>query len=223
MATFVETRAPATQPGKRLIPPLQFGDRLTRAEFHRRYKAMPKLKKAELIEGVVFMPSPVNHQNHGKPHGLIMGCLFTYSAATPHLEFSDNATVILDPENEVQPDALLRKVEGAPELIIEIAASTASYDMHDKFKVYRRAQVQEYIVWRVLDGEIDWFYLDEGEYKRLLPNAEGVIQSQVFPGFQLAVQPLLADDLAAVLQTLQLGLGSAEHKAFVEQLAHSAS
>lgn len=235
MVAMVETEAPATQPEKRLIPPLQFGNRLTRAEFHRRYQAMPQLKKAELIEGAVFIPSLVSYQKHGKPHGFIMTCLGIYAAATPGLEFADNATVILDTENEVQLDALLRKqhgasrinadgyLEGAPELIVEIAASTVSYDLHDKFRVYRRAQVQEYIVWRVLDDAIDWFYLDEDAYRRLSPNSAGVIQSQVFPGFHLALPSLLADNLAAVLQALQLGIESTAHRAFVEQLANPAT
>ena len=41
--------------------PLENGDRLTRAEFERRYAAMPRLKKAELIEGIVYVPSPVRY------------------------------------------------------------------------------------------------------------------------------------------------------------------
>ena len=41
------------------ILPLEHGDHLTREEFERRYEAMPHVRKAELIEGVVYMPSPV--------------------------------------------------------------------------------------------------------------------------------------------------------------------
>ncbi|PNK01847.1 Uma2 family endonuclease, partial [Cylindrospermopsis raciborskii] len=93
-----------------------------------------------------------------------------------------NSTVRLDLDNEPQPDALLRikselggqsriseddYIEGAPELIVEISGSTVSYDSHDKLNVYRRHGVKEYIVWRVYDQEIDWFYLHEGEYRRL--------------------------------------------------------
>lgn len=228
MVTRIETTPSADQKRERRVLPLQFGDRLTRVEFHRRYQATPDLKKAELIEGVVYMPLPVSYQKHGRPHGFIMTCLGVYAATTPHLDFGDNASVVLDAENEIQPDALLRKVkgtsfinlkgflEGAPELIIEIAASTASYDLYDKFRVYRRAQVQEYVVWRVLDRAIDWFYLDEGEYKQLKPHENGVIESSVFPGFHLAVEALLNDDLATVLQTLQTGLESQEHEEFVQ-------
>ncbi|BAY19296.1 hypothetical protein NIES21_51560 [Anabaenopsis circularis NIES-21] len=144
------------------IPPLENGDKLTRAEFERRYHAMPNLKKAELIERVVYVASPVRAKTHGKPHSRIMTWLGTYEAATLGVETLDNTTVRLDADNEPQPDALLRieqggqssiteddYVEGAPELIVEIAASSASYDLHEKLKVYRRNQVQEYLVWRV--------------------------------------------------------------------------
>ncbi|MGL5064477.1 MAG: Uma2 family endonuclease, partial [Microcoleus sp.] len=131
--------------------PLENGDRLSRAEFHDRYLAMPHVKKAQLIEGVVYMPSPVRHRSHGKPHAAIAGWLLNYQVATPGVDLGIETTVFLDGDNEPQPDALLRienggnsritdddYVQGAPELIVEIAASTASYDLHDKKKAYRR-------------------------------------------------------------------------------------
>ena len=155
-----------------ILPPLENGDQLTRVEFERRYQAMPEVKKAELIEGIVYMASPVRAKKHSKPHSRIIGWLIAYEAATSGVETLDNATVRLDVDNEPQPDALLRieqggqsriseddYVEGAPELIVEIAASTASIDLHQKLKVYRRNQVQEYLVWRIYDSEFDWFPL----------------------------------------------------------------
>ncbi len=141
------------------LPPLESGDKLTRAKFEQRYAAMPQVKKAELIEGTVYMASPLRAKAHGKPHIHIMTWLGTYEAATPGVEALDNATVRLDANNEPQPDALLRieqggqstisdddYIEGAPELIVEIAASSASLDLHEKLNVYRRNQVQEYLV-----------------------------------------------------------------------------
>jgi Uma2 family endonuclease len=215
----------------KLIPPLENGDRLTRSEFERRYHTMPDVKKADLIEGIVYMASPVRIRSHGKPHAYIMGWLATYDSATPGVELADNTTVRLDADNEPQPDALLRienggqsriseddYVEGAPELIVEIAASSAAIDAHDKLKVYRRNQVQEYLIWRVYDGEFDWFILKDGEYRQLEANAEGVFCSQVFPGLWLDKSALLAGNLAKVLEILQQGLASAEHQSFVEQL-----
>ncbi|WP_103126917.1 Uma2 family endonuclease [Nostoc cycadae] len=215
-----------------ITPPLENGDRLTRAEFERRYHAMPNLKKAELIEGVVYVASPVRAKKHGKPHSRIMGWLVAYEAATPGVETLDNTTVLLDADNEPQPDALLRieqggqsritqddYVEGAPELIVEIAASSASYDLHEKLKVYRRNQVQEYLVWRVYDNQFDWFRLNAGEYIQLEPNSDDVVCSQVFPGLWLAKSALLSGDLAHVLATLQEGLSTPEHQSFVEKLS----
>lgn len=213
------------------IPPLESGDRLTRSEFERRYDAMPQVKKAELIEGVVYVASPLRFRSHGKPHGYIMSWLGAYAAATPGVDFGDNASVRLDADNEPQPDALLRievggqsliseddYVEGAPELIVEIAASSASLDLHDKLRVYRRNQVQEYLVWRVYNRQFDWFRLREGEYIQLEPNPVGDVCSEVFPGLWLDKSALLAGDLARVLAVLQQGLATAEHQAFVEQL-----
>src|SRR3984893_17854521 len=95
------------------IPPLQPGDRLTADEFLRRYEAMPEVKKAELIEGVVYMPSPVSSEDHGEPHFDLISWLGIYRIATPGLKGSDNATVRMDQgENVPQPDASLWIVGG---------------------------------------------------------------------------------------------------------------
>ncbi|WP_445636201.1 Uma2 family endonuclease [Nostoc sp. DSM 114161] len=214
------------------IPPLENGDKLTRAEFERRYHAMPNLKKAELIEGVVYVASPLRIKSHGEPHAYIMAWLGAYKAATPGVGFADNTTVLLDADNEPQPDALLRieqggqtqiteddYLEGAPELIVEIAASSASYDLHEKLKVYRRNKVQEYLVWRVYDQQFDWFKLSEGEYIKLETNSNGIVCSQVFPGLWLDKAALLSGNLAKVLAVLQQGLSTPEHQSFVERLS----
>jgi len=212
------------------ILPLENGDRLTRAEFERRYETMPNLKNAELIEGVVYMGSPVR-VIHGQPHAHIMGWLFSYQVATPGIGLFDNTTVRLDADNEPQPDALLRienggqtiisedgYLEGAPEFIAEIAASSASYDLRDKLRAYRRNQVQEYLVWQVNEKKIDWFRLREGEYIVLPSDATGTIKSEVFPGLWLAIPALIARNLVEVQSVLQRGLATSEHQSFVEQL-----
>lgn len=224
--------SPKTLTTIKTIPPLENGDQLTRFEFERRYEQMPHVKKAELIEGIVYMASPLRFTQHGEPHALIMGWLFTYWSATPGVKVGDNCTVRLDAENEPQPDALLRitkngqstisqegYVEGAPELIVEISASTASIDLHDKLKAYRRNQVQEYVVWRVYDGELDWFRLIEGKYIKLKPNEEGIICSEYFPGLWLAEEALIKGDLAKLLASLQQGLNSLGHQNFVKKLS----
>lgn len=216
------------------VLPLENGDRLSRVEFERRYSAMPQLKKAELIEGMVYMASPLRFRSHGEPHADVITWLGVYKAATPGVKLGDNATVRLDADNEPQPDALLRidaggrshisdddYVEGAPELIVEIAASSASYDLHEKLRVYRRNGVQEYVIWRVYNCELDWLQLRDGEYVQLEPNAEGIICSEVFPGLRLDKFALLGGDLARVLEVLQQGLAAVEHQSFVESLVIS--
>ena len=215
------------------LPPLESGDRLTRHEFERRYTAMPQIKKAELIEGVAYVASPVRIKNHGRPHAQVMAWLTAYWVATPGVDLADNATVRLDADNEPQPDVLLRiepevggnsrisdddYVEGAPELIAEIAASSASYDLKDKLNAYRRNGVQEYIVWQIYENRLDWFKLEEGRYISLEPDADGVIRSAVFPGLWLAVPALQQGNLAVVLAVLQQGLQTAEHQAFMQKL-----
>lgn len=215
------------------VPPLEPGDRLTRAEFERRYDAMPQLKKAELVEGIVYMPSPVRYHRHSHPQAQIIGWFAVYAAATPGVETADNSTVRLDLDNEPQPDALLRVafepggqtriseddyVEGPPELVAEVASSSVSFDLHTKLHVYRRSGVREYLVWRVADREIDWFVLREGEYQRLEPEADGLLKSEVFPGLWLDADALIHGDLSAVLATVAKGVTSPEHAAFVRRL-----
>jgi hypothetical protein len=215
------------------IPPLEQGDHLTRDEFERRYNAMPEINKAELIEGVVYMPSPVRLRRHGVPHIKLGAWLAHYQAKTPGTEATDNTTVRLDLENEPQPDAMMvilpeyggratisddDYIEGGPELAAEIAASTVSIDLHEKFRVYCRNGVREYIVWRIQDAAVDWFVLRGEQYDRLLPDAAGILKSEVFPGLWLDPAALTRLDLATVLQVLQQGLAHPDHAAFVRRL-----
>lgn len=215
------------------IPPLENGDRLNRYEFERRYDAMPNLKKAELIEGIVYMPAALRFKSHGQPHSRMITWLGIYEALTPGVAVADAPTVRLDVDNEPQPDAVLLitpsaggqaqisdddYVEGAPELIIEIAASSVAIDLHAKKQVYRRNGVKEYIVWQVLDRKISSFYLEKGEYLELSPDAGGILRSRVFPGLWLAIAELLEGNVQRVLAVLQQGLQSSEHEAFVRQL-----
>lgn len=214
-------------------PPLMAGDRLTRAEFERRYRQQPDIKKAELIEGVVYMPSPVTFGRHANPHHSLVTWTGLYVAATPGVRGGDNATVRLDNQNEVQPDILLRIdaaaggrsridgddfIAGAPELIVEIAATSANYDMHDKKHIYARNGVAEYLVALTHEQALHWFVLREGEYVTLAPGADGVLRSEVFPGLWLDAAALWRHDLATLLAVLQRGLGSEDHAAFVARL-----
>jgi Uma2 family endonuclease len=192
--------------------------------------------KAELIEGVVYMSSPVRQRQHGGPHSDMIAWLGVYRAATPGIDIGDNSTIRLDAENEPQPDALLYiaspdlaqtrldadgYLTAAPELIAEIAASSASYDLHDKLRVYQRSGVREYIVWRVLDDMIDWFVLRAGSYHSLEADTSGLLRSDFFPGLWLDRPAMLRRDLATVLRRLQEGIATVEHAEFALRLSQS--
>jgi Uma2 family endonuclease len=160
-----------------------------------------------------------------------LGC---YKAATPGLRGGDNTTARLDLDSEPQPDLLLLidpicggqarisesgYVEAAPEMVAEIAASSASYDLHDKLDAYRQSGVREYVVHRVLDEEVDWFVLEGDRYRPLAPDPGGNLKSTIFPGLWLDAPALVQGDLARVLSLVTEGTRSAEHAAFVERLA----
>jgi len=194
---------------------------------------MRHLNKAELIEGVVYVPSPVRQKDHGKPHSALGGWLFVYQARTPGLESGDNSTVRLDLNNEPQPDCLLfiqaehgghvqidedGYVNGAPDLVAEVAASSASYDLHDKLEAYRRHGVREYIVWRVFDRQVDWFVLRGTQYEKLKPGDDGILRSTVFAGLWLDSAALVSGDHARLLDVLEQGMSSAEHAEFKTHL-----
>lgn len=213
--------------------PLNSGDRLTRLEFERRYEAYPD-SKAELVEGVVYVSSPVRVRNHGQPHSMIMTWLGTYWAATPGVTVGDNTTVRLDLENEPQPDACVwiersgnawvdsdDYLAGAPEMVIEIAASSVSYDLHDKLRAYRRNGVQEYLVLAAFDKDVHWFNWRGGEDHLLTPGDDGILRSQIFPGLWLDPVRFWQGDVAGVLTMLQKGLATPEHAQFVQRLSQT--
>jgi Uma2 family endonuclease len=199
------------------LVPLESGDRLTRDEFHRRYCLRPDITKAELIQGVVYVASPTR-ATHGQPHFDAVGWLYAYCSVTPGVRAVAEATVYLSEDDEVQPDVCLffdpprhergarltddDYIEGTPDLVVEIAASSASYDLHDKLESYRKAGVPEHIVWQVYEQRIDWLSLREGRYVPLQPDEREVIHSEVFPGLRLPVAKMLAGDRAGVLAEL---------------------
>lgn len=192
---------------------------------------MPDVR-AELVEGVVYLSSPVRLNVHAGPHADLIGWLSFYKAGTPGLSASINATVRIDADNEVQPDGLLMikrpagqsqiddddYVAGAPEFVAEISASTASIDLNAKFEVYRRNGIREYLVWRTFDEQIDWFILREDKFERLSAESTGTLRSEIFPGLWLDAPALIRGDLAGVLKRLQEGMATAEHEAFVAKL-----
>jgi hypothetical protein len=234
MASVLST-TPTPEVQRQSAPPLGNGDRLTRDEFERRYKATPKVNKAELIEGVVYMPSPVRHGSHSKPHVILANWIGHYAAKIPGLlEFGDNGTVRLDNDNEPQPDLFLMLparvggqakidaddyISGPPALVCEIAASSVSIDLHLKKTAYRRNGVQEYLVWRTEDSAIDWFSLVAGDFVPITPESDGTLRSRVFPGLWLTPANIIAADLPAVFALLDRSTSLPDHTDFVKRLA----
>jgi len=210
-------------------PLLEPGDRLSRDEFERRYDRMPHLRKAELIEGIVYVPSPVRVKKHAIPHVQLATWLGTYASETPGVECADNSTVRLDLDNEPQPDLVLMKlpekggqarisaddyIEGAPELAVEIVGSSRAYDLHQKKGAYRRNGIREYLAWITSESRLIWWELRDAEYQEITSAADGLHKSGVFPGLWLDAPALLKGDMKAVLATLRHGLDSSDHQMF---------
>lgn len=221
-------RSPVEHPAK--LPLLKTGQRLTQAEFHRRYSAYPDNIKAELVGGVVYMASPLR-LTHGTYHSELDCAFCLYKAATPGVELSNNATNILDDANEVQADLTLRilpewggrsqttkdnYMAGGVELFAEIAHGTRNLDLKKKRVQYEQAGVVEYVVVCLEDPEIRWF--DFAGRTELRPNREGIYKSRVFPGLWIHGPALIARDTAQLVATVQQGLAQRTHAAFVRRL-----
>jgi len=219
--------------GSRSTPSLENGAQLTRTEFERRYEAAPEHVRAELIDGVVYMASPTQDP-HSTYHMRIAAWFDSYALATPGCEAKVTPTLRLDELDEPEPDALLRIVPeaggrsrvdtdgylaGSVELVAEVAASSASRDLHKKKACYLRHDVLEYVVVVVHSKEVLWFAREEGGYVPLSPDRRGVIRSRVFPGLWLDTRALLANDGVRVLATLGRGLASKAHATFARALA----
>jgi hypothetical protein len=216
---------------KQRIPELVAGDKLTRAEFLRRWEAHPEIKNAELIGGIVYMASPVSVE-HGDMDGDVGSWLGTYRAATPGTASGHNTTSFIL-EDTPQPDLNLRilpeyggssRVEdkylgGRPELLAEICRSSASYDLHVKLELYQAAGIPEYLAILLYEQEVRWHVLVNGQYQLLSPDPDGLLRSRIFPGLWLDSKALLARNMQQVLDRLQEGLYSPEHERFVAELA----
>ena len=222
----------AAHPAVTQTPTLRAGDRLTRAEFHRIYELQPEHVRAELIEGIVYMPSPVSRR-HSNPHKWILFAVTSYEVSTPGIETGNTASTFLNDANEPQPDVSLRVrpecggrtqdtadgqyIVGPPELVIEVAHSTRRFDLHDKRAAYAAAGVQEYLVWTVREGQFHWF--DLSQHEELPPPADGIVRSVQFAGLWLNAAAIAAEDHARLLTSVEAGLATPEHAAFAAKLA----
>jgi Uma2 family endonuclease len=215
----------------RSVPQLYGGDRLTQAEFHRRYVAYPEDMRFELIEGTVIMASPVGHI-HARYHAALAQVLSLFAMATNGVELAIDGTVILDDETEIQPDTSLRVIpecggqttlsrkgqylQGAPEWIGEIAHSSVSIDLHQKKIACQRAGVHEYLVLCVDEQQIQWFNFKSR--RQVTCDDLGIFRSRTLPGLWIDGEALLARDGRRLTETLTAGLQTREHAEFIRRL-----
>jgi Uma2 family endonuclease len=224
------------RPPTKLMPPLKNGQRLDQPAFHKRYEAMPPDTRAELIGGIVYMPSPVSG-DHGEPASDVGGWLFLYKTATPGVRSPSDTTVILGADSEPQPDNQLwipaelggqvtldrhGYVTGAPEMVVEIARSSRSFDLNEKKADYERAGVLEYVVVEVDPDRIHWFVRRENRFEKLASGQDGIYRSEVFPGLWLDARALFSEDRRKLIAVLNRGLRTRAHAAFAAELATKA-
>jgi hypothetical protein len=213
-------------------PPLRDGDRLTCDEFMRRWEAMPDLKHAELIDGIVYMSSPLSRK-HSDFHSPLAGWLSVYAAYTPGCRSGLEGTWIMGPRDVPQPDLTLRILQdfggqshdegeysgGAPEFIAEVALTSRTRDLGAKLRLYERMGVCEYLVAVVSQSKLIWHERTSSAFQTIDPDADGILRSRRFPGLWLDTAALKSFDQRRVLTVLQQGLATAEHAAFVARLA----
>jgi Uma2 family endonuclease len=228
MSVAIATRE--SRPG---LPPLTSGDRLNQRTFHARYEVMPENFRAELVGGVVYVSSPVTNW-HAVYHAQVVTWLGYYAARTPGVEAADNGTVILDDENEPQPDGILRIVEqsggssridargyviGPPELHVEVAYTSEAIDLHDKREHYARTGVREYLVVLIQEQKLRGFRLRGNRFADVkIPN-DGIWKSTLFEGLWLPVRAMFDRDMSKVIDTLNAGLATPGHGEFASRLA----
>jgi hypothetical protein len=217
-----------------IAPPLADGQLVSLEEFEQRFDATPDLKHAELLDGVAYL----RHDGRafaGSCRAALIGWLGVYSASTRFLLPGAHGHVALDDRNELQPDAILAVrpeaggtvvldatgvVRSAPDFAADVFTTTNATLLPKRIAAHERGGTLEYLVWYAEHKCVDWLVRERGEFVAMNPDpADGLLKSVAFPGLWLDATALLNGDLDTVLAALQRGLASAEHKAFVSQLA----
>lgn len=211
---------------------LENGATMDQPTFHELYKLTPEGFKAELIGGTVFVASPVSGF-HAAPHAKLVAWMILYMDATPGVDVYDNATNILENAGEPQPDAALvlspevggrtrmddeGYIHGAPELVAEVAHSSASIDLGEKLALYEEAGAREYLVVLVREKKLRWFVRSRKDFVEQEPDDQGVLKSVAFPGLWLSAPRFFRPVVRHWIQLLNQGLASPEHAAFVAEL-----
>ena len=212
------------------LPPLIEGQRLDQPTFHARYEAMPPGTRAELINGVVYMPSPVASRARSCPWSRIWLARLLFGE---HPWYRDTDRYLDDPELPERAPARCAVahscpeyggrsrdskgyIHDAPELVVEVSKATRYVNLGPKLEDYERAGVLEYIVRAVEPDEVFWFVLRNGRFDDLEPGTDGIYRSEVFPGLWL--HPVAAPGgrhASGFAPWFDLGCATPEHAAFV--------
>ena len=214
-------------------PLLSPGDHMTLEEFLDRWNQMPDLKRAELIEGTVYMPSPVSLR-HMSLDSRVQGLCSLYAMQTRGLQAGTNGTWLMAKSSAPQPDCSIcilpefggrltvkdGLASGTPEFVAEVCHSSRAYDLGPKLALYQSAGVDEYLAVLVEGRRFEWRVLVNGSYELLTPDA-GVYRSRTLPGLWIDSTAFWNDDSPVLLQTLEQGLASQEHADFVARLAQA--
>jgi Uma2 family endonuclease len=217
------------------ISTLHNGDSLDQKTFHKLYEQTPEGFHAQLIGGIVYVASPV-HFPHSNPDGLIQFWLWSYRKKTPGVGVINKTTTILGSTSEPEPDGGLfilpshgghcttggKTLKGAPELLIEIANSSAAIDLNQKKRDYETYGVQEYLVVLAEEQAVIWWQLVDGVYQEIPQSNDGFFHSLAFPGLWLDPAGLFAMSEVQMETALELGIASPQHAAFVSKLAVAA-
>lgn len=195
---------------------LHSGDRMSRDEFLRRWERIPEIKRAELIDGVVYLASPVS-ELHSDYEQLFNRWLSHYQERTEGLKVMPAATFLLAGSSP-QPDLALIRLsgssrsgkkfrEGPPELVVEIAYSSLAYDLGPKLELYRRGGVAEYITVLLEEKKVQWRVLENRRYHALRPSG-GYLKSRAYPGLWLDPKAVFPPRIRELLASVEAGLAS---------------
>jgi hypothetical protein len=100
-------------------------------------------------------------------------------------------------------------------MVIEIADRSRHQDLTVKRDIYRNQGVREDLVICVEPTEIRWFVWPDGERQL---DADGILKSHVFPGLWIDSHALFQEQTSALIETLQTGLKTPAHAAFVQHM-----
>lgn len=135
------------------------------------YQTWPECERWEIIDGVAYDMCPAPPTRHQAVAGNCFGILFGKLAGKPCRPFTAPTDVKFSDYDVVQPDVLVvcdpvritpTHIEGAPDLVVEVLSpSTTPKDLREKFDLYQRGGVREYLAVNPVENYLHRFKLGE--------------------------------------------------------------